>query len=49
MKALFDFGTAQKKRRITAKEAVRLNFYIDGLRFSEEFMLIPGLSKGIII
>jgi hypothetical protein len=46
---LMDFETAEKKRKVTAKEVVRLNFYIDGLRFSDEFMLIPGLSEESII
>jgi hypothetical protein len=28
---------------------VNLNFYIDGYRFSDEFMLIPGLSEPVLI
>jgi hypothetical protein len=28
---------------------VRLNFYIEGYRFSDEFMVIPGLSEPVII
>lgn len=44
-----DFGTAEEKRKLTAKERVSLNFYIDGYRFSDEFMLIPGLSEQAII
>jgi hypothetical protein len=44
-----DFGTAEKGRRLQAEEAVRLNFYLDGYRFSDEFMLIPGLSEAVII
>lgn len=44
-----EFGTAKKKEKLTALEAVRLNFYIDGYRFSDEFMLIPKLSEETII
>lgn len=44
-----EFGTAEKRRKVRVKEAVRLNFYIDGLRFSDEFMLIPELSEETII
>ena len=44
-----DFGTAKEGERLTAKEAIRLNFYLDGYRFSDEFMLIPGLSEPVII
>jgi len=44
-----DFGTAKRGERLAAKEAIRLNFYIDGYRFSDEFMLIPELSEAVII
>jgi predicted aspartyl protease len=44
-----DFGTVEEGRRVTAEEAVRLNFYLDGYRFSDEFMLIPDLSERTII
>jgi len=44
-----DFGTAEEGRELRAEAAVRLNFYIDGYRFSDEFMLIPGLSEAVII
>jgi len=44
-----DFGTAEEGRQLRAKAAVRLNFYLDGYRFSDEFMLIPGLSEAVII
>ena len=43
------FETAEKKRSIEAKEAVRLDFYLDGYRFSDEFMVIPDLSEDVII
>ena len=44
-----DFGTAEHGRQLRAEAAVRLNFYVDGYRFSDEFMLIPGLSEAAII
>lgn len=44
-----EFGTAKEGERLIAKEVIRLNFYIDGYRFSDEFMLIPDLSEEVII
>jgi predicted aspartyl protease len=43
------FGTAEEGREVTAKEAVRLNFYVDGFRFTDEFMVVEGLSEDAII
>ena len=43
------FGTAEKKRVLKSEKAARLNFYLNGYRFSDEFMLIPGLSEEVII
>ena len=43
------FGTAKNGDTLEASEVVRLNFYIEGYRFSDEFMLIPGLSEQVII
>lgn len=40
-----DFNTAEEGRTVQAEQAVRLNFYLDDHRFSDEFMLIPGLSE----
>lgn len=34
---------------LSASEAVRLNFHLNGYRFSDEFMLIPNLSEPVII
>ena len=44
-----DFGTTKEGESLSAKEAIRLNFYIDGYRFSDEFMLIPNLSEPVLI
>ena len=43
------FGTAKNGDTLQASEVVRLNFYIEGYRFSDEFMLIPELSEQVII
>ncbi|MFB0534500.1 MAG: hypothetical protein ACETWR_05920 [Anaerolineae bacterium] len=42
-----DFSMAKEEEELTATERVGLNFYLDGFRFSDEFMLIPGLSEPV--
>ncbi len=44
-----DFSTAKDGETLTATERIVLNFYLEGYRFSDEFMLIPGLSEPVII
>ena len=44
-----EFGTAERGRKIVATQRVSLDFYIDGYRFSDEFMIIPKLSESAII
>ena len=44
-----EFGTAKDGEKLQAKERVSLNFYLNGYRFSDEFMLIPGLSEQALI
>lgn len=44
-----DFTTAKEGEKLIANEAIRLNFYINGLRLSDEFMLIPKLSEQVVI
>jgi len=41
--------TAEVGRRVQVREAVRLDFHLDGYRFSDEFMVIPNLSDQLII
>jgi len=41
--------TAEKGKAVKVKEAVRLDFHLDGYRFSDEFMVIPDLSSQLII
>lgn len=43
------FGTAKDGQILRAEEAVRLNFYLEGYRFSDEFMIIEGLSEPVVI
>ncbi len=42
-------GTAQEGAAVEVREAVRLDFYLDGYRFSDEFMVVPSLSEECII
>ena len=44
-----EFSTAKEGEKVTARGAVRLNFYIGKYRFSDEFMVIEKLSNGVII
>ena len=41
--------TAQKGTVVEVRERVVLDFHMDGYRFSDEFMVIPGLSEKLII
>lgn len=43
------FETAERGRTLEAREHVSLIFYIDGYRFSDEFMVLPELSEEVII
>jgi hypothetical protein len=43
------FATAKKGEKVPAAGRVSLNFYLDGYRFSDEFMLISDLSERVII
>jgi len=44
-----EFSTAKEDEKVTANGRVSLNFYVDNYRFSDEFMVIEGLSNGVII
>jgi len=41
--------TAKKEEELIVNEAVRLDFHLNGYRFSDEFMVIPDLSEKVII
>lgn len=43
------FRTAKKGEKLKAKERISINFYLNGYRFSDEFMLIPKLTEPVII
>jgi hypothetical protein len=42
-------GTAKKGKSVAVKERVTLDFYLNGYRFSDEFMVISDLSEEVII
>jgi predicted aspartyl protease len=42
-------GTAKKGKSLAVKERVTLDFYLNGYRFSDEFMVISDLSEEVII
>jgi predicted aspartyl protease len=44
-----EFETAKNGDKIRVTEAVRLDFYIEGIRLSDEFMIAPELSEKLII
>ncbi|MEW5760089.1 MAG: retropepsin-like aspartic protease [Candidatus Thermoplasmatota archaeon] len=44
-----ELGTAEEGEKVIVKEATRINFYINGLRLSDEFMLIQKLSEPVVI
>ena len=42
-------GTASEGHYITITEVVRLDFYINDILLSDEFLVVPGLSEEAII
>jgi len=44
-----EFLTAEEGRRVKATGRVTLDFYVDDYLLSDEFMVIEGLSNGVII
>jgi hypothetical protein len=42
-------GTASEGHFIEVRYGVRLDFYIDDILLSDEFLLVPGLSEEVII
>jgi hypothetical protein len=45
----FELYTAEKGRKMEVKNRIPLTFYIDGYRFSDEFMVLENLSEKVII
>lgn len=44
-----EFGTAGKGFKLKATKRISINFYINGDRFSDEFIVVDGLSDEVII
>ena len=44
-----EFETAKEGEKVEAKEHLSLIFYLNGYRFSDEFMVLPELSEELII
>ncbi|MBM3235705.1 retroviral-like aspartic protease [Candidatus Poribacteria bacterium] len=44
-----EFETAKKDDKMVVKEAVRLDFHLNGHRFSDEFFVLENLSEELII
>ena len=42
-------ATAAKNQYLTIEYAIRLDFYYNDIRLSDEFMVIPGLSEDAIL
>jgi predicted aspartyl protease len=42
-------STASSGHLIEVKEAVRLDFFIDDILLSDEFLIVPGLAEEVII
>jgi hypothetical protein len=43
------FGTAEKGRKVTAKERASLDFKLNGYTLSDEFMVVPNVTESVII
>ena len=43
------FATAKSGEVVEVREAIRANFYIDGVRYSDEFLVSDELSEELII
>ena len=44
-----ELGTAKEDEKVTATHRISVDFYLDGYRFSDEFMLVSNLSEPVII
>ena len=42
-------STASEGHYIEIKDAVRLDFYIDDILLSDEFLIVPGLTEEVVI
>lgn len=46
---VMEFGTAEKGHKLKATSHISILFYLNGDRFSDEFMVVEGLSDDVII
>ncbi len=46
---VMEFGTAEEGHKVKALAHISILFYLNGDRFSDEFMVIEGLSDRVII
>jgi len=44
-----ELGTAKKEEKLIVNEAIRLDFHLNGYRFSDEFIVVEELSERVII
>ena len=44
-----EFSTVEDGRKLKAEGKVVLDFYIDGGRFSDEFIMMDGITEDVII
>ena len=44
-----EFETAKESDKLVVEKAVRLDFYIEGIRLSDEFLITEDLSEEVII
>ena len=45
----WEFEVAEKKRKLVVTEHISISFYIDGTRFSDEFLVSDKISEEVII
>ncbi len=45
----WEFGTAEKGRKIVVTEHISVSFYLDDTRFSDEFLVTDEISEEVII
>ncbi len=43
------FATAKAGTTVEAQSAIRTNFYIDGVRYSDEFLVLDDMTEELII
>ncbi len=44
-----EFETAKEGEKVEAREHTSIIFYLNGYRFSDEFMVLPDLSEDLIV